>query len=100
MRMPIDGGSVPAAQAGGDLVGGAPRVLVLLVVGPIAEAVLEVDPEILDRLARQLVDDARVDALGERRIETERRRQRRRVRRVLLQRRAARRRRASARRRP
>ena len=41
------------------------RVLVLLGIGPVTEAVLEVDAKILDRLPRQLVDDARVDARGE-----------------------------------
>ena len=63
------------------------RVLVLLGVGAVAEAVLEVDPEILDRLARQLVDDARVDARARASASRpERRGERRRVGRVLLQR--------------
>ena len=48
-----------------DLVGRGLRVAVLFVVGAVAVAVLEVDAEVLDRLARQLVDDARVDAVGE-----------------------------------
>ena len=41
------------------------RKAILFVVGPVAEAVLEVDAEILDRLPLQLVDDARIDASGE-----------------------------------
>ena len=39
---------------------------IFFVIGPIAEPVLEIDPEVLDRLARQLVDEPRVDAVGER----------------------------------
>ena len=64
MRMPIDGGSVPALQARGHFVRGDLRVAVLLMIGAAAEAVLEVDAEILDRLARELVAHAGVDAIG------------------------------------
>src|SRR2546429_543528 len=59
---------------------------ILFFVGAISEAVLEIDAEILDRLARQLVDDARVEAIGERAIDPDRVGQRRRIRRVVLQR--------------
>jgi hypothetical protein len=44
---------------------GVRHVAVFIRVGPRAVAVLEVDAEVLDRLARQLVDDARVHGLGE-----------------------------------
>ena len=86
MRMPMNGGSVPSAQARGDLA--APRcgVAVLLVVRAVAVAVLEVDAEVLDRLALQLLDDARVDRSARAAIEAERRGERRRVRRVLVER--------------
>ena len=38
---------------------------ILFLVGPVAEAILEIDAEVLDRLARELVDDAQVDAIGQ-----------------------------------
>ena len=62
----MNGGSVPSRRPAATS-SAATRVAVLLVIGPVAVAVLEVDAEVLDRLARQLVDDARVDAVGERR---------------------------------
>ena len=40
-------------------------VPILLGVGAIAVAILEVDPEVLDRLALQLVDDAATNDVGE-----------------------------------
>ncbi len=49
----------------GDQPGGAGRGLVLLGVGAVAVAVLEVDAQVLDRLALQLGAHARVDGLGE-----------------------------------
>ncbi len=51
-----------------------------------AESVFEIDPEILDRFTRQLLDDAGVETIGERRFEIERARKRRRIGRVLLER--------------
>ena len=73
-------------HAGSHLGGGALRVLVLLAIGSIAEAVLEVDPQILDRLARQLFDDARVDPRRRGGIEAECRPERRRIGSVFLER--------------
>jgi hypothetical protein len=58
-----------AGEAGGDLVGRRQREAILFGVGPVAEAIFEIDAIVLDRLARQLVDDAQVDAIGERRVE-------------------------------
>ena len=78
------------------------RVSVLFGVRPDAVAVLEVDPEVLDRLAAQLGDDARADRLGEagrvvrQPTEAKRRPKRRRVRRILVERRERDARRASA----
>ncbi len=76
--------------AGGETVGDCvrrePRKVILLCVGPRAEAVLEIDAEVLDRLALQLVDDARMNAVGEREVEPEGLRQRRRGWRVLVER--------------
>ena len=60
-------------QGGGNFARRELRVLVLFAVGPVAEAVLEVDPEILHRFPRQFVDDARVDPGGEGGIEAQRR---------------------------
>ena len=51
MRMPIDGGSVCAASPAAHFVRGGHGEAILFLVGPVAEAVLEVDAEILDRLA-------------------------------------------------
>ena len=45
----MNGGSVPSASAGGDLLRGGGGVAVLLLVGAVAVAVLEVDAEVLDR---------------------------------------------------
>ncbi len=50
---------------GGDFLGYRLRVAVLFGVGPDAVAVFEVDAEVLDRLARELVDDPRADRSGE-----------------------------------
>ena len=55
-------------------------------IGTVAEAVLEVDAEIFDRLPLQLVDDAPVDAVGDGRVEANGCGQRRRIRGVLGQR--------------
>src|SRR5262249_22848235 len=74
------------AQPGRHFVRRKLRVAVLFEVGPVAEPVLEIDPEVFDRLARQLVDDAQVDAIGERGVETDRAGERRRVGRGILQR--------------
>ena len=57
----MNGGSVPAAMPGRDLLRRGRGVAVLFGVGPVAVAVLEVDAEVLDRLAPQLVDDARAN---------------------------------------
>ena len=58
MRMPMNGGSVdafmPAATARA-----ADRVAILLAIRPRAVAVLEIDPEVLDRLALELLEHAR-----------------------------------------
>ena len=51
MRMPMNGGSVPLVHARRDLVARRLGVAVLLGVGAVAVAVLEVDAEVLDRLA-------------------------------------------------
>src|SRR6185312_5648239 len=59
-------------EAARDLRAGGDRVVVLLVVGAIAVAVLEVDPEVLDRLAPELLDDALVHLVGEVRRDTDR----------------------------
>ena len=87
----MNGGSVPAAQPGRDFLGGRSRVAVLLGVGPVAVAVLEVDAEVLDRLAPQLVDDPRAHGLGKARPRPARRpsaaAKRARVGRVLVERR-------------
>ena len=61
MRMPMKGESVPSFMPARDLVRRGCRVAVLLGVGPVAVAVLEVDAEVLDRLALELRLDARVD---------------------------------------
>ena len=58
MRMPMNGGSVPRGGAAATSSRRVTRVAVLFVVRAVAVAVLEVDAEVLDRLARQLVDDA------------------------------------------
>jgi hypothetical protein len=73
-------------QTGGDFGAGEPRVLILLVIGTIAEPVLEIDPE-SPRPARGSVCRRGADRSVQRgRIEIESRGQRRRVRRVLPQR--------------
>src|SRR5207244_13383938 len=53
-------------QAGRHFVGRSACKSILFFIRAAAEAVLEIDAEITDRLARQLVDDARVDAIGQR----------------------------------
>ena len=65
-------------QRGRHFVGRRLRDAILFLVRPVAEAVLEIDAEVLDRLARQLVDDAEVDAIGQRRVQAERAGERRR----------------------
>jgi hypothetical protein len=55
MRMPRNGGSVPPASPAATSLRGGGGVAVLLLVGAVAVAVLEVDPEVLDRLAAELV---------------------------------------------
>src|SRR5262249_57633088 len=57
------------AQSRGHFAGGDLREAVLFLIGPVAEAVLEIDAEVFDRLARELVDEPPVDAVGERRAE-------------------------------
>ena len=47
------------------------RVPIFFVIRAVPEAVLEIDPIVLDRFARQLVDDAEVDAIGERGVEAD-----------------------------
>ena len=62
MRMPMNGGSVPVLRCPRATSCARPAgVAVLLGVGPVAVAVLEVDAEVLDRLALELRADARVD---------------------------------------
>ena len=70
----MPGGSAPLAGGRGDVARRVDGKPIFFVIGAIAEAVLEIDAEVLDRLARQLVDEPRVDAVGEREIEPDRRR--------------------------
>jgi hypothetical protein len=65
------------------------RVAVFFIVRPIAVAVLEVDPEVLDRFPPQLLHDSSSDDIGEvvRAIEFEDARESRAIRRVLVERR-------------
>src|SRR5207244_7559569 len=65
----------PGREAGRDLASRRDGVAVFLGVGAIAVAVLEVDAEILDRLAPELLDDARVDEVRERTRQKERARE-------------------------
>ena len=60
----MNGGSVPAARPRRRLVPPPVGVSVFLLVGPVAVAVLEVDAEVLDRLALQLFDDTRMERRG------------------------------------
>ncbi len=60
-----EGGQRPGLEPAGDLLGGRGRVAVLLGLGAIAVAVLEIDAKILDRLALELLDDAPVDGVRE-----------------------------------
>ncbi len=69
----------------GDFDGRGLGVAVLFGVRAVAVAVLEVQPEVLDRLASQLLDHARMDARGRRRREAERGGERGRIGRVLVQ---------------
>ena len=61
----MNGGSVPCGQSGGHLARGGGGVAVLLRVRTVAVAVLEVDAEVLDRLAAELLGDAGVDRGGQ-----------------------------------
>ena len=61
IRMPINGGSESFAETLGHFLGGELRVLVLLRIGTVSVAVLEVDAEILDRLAPQFFQHAAVN---------------------------------------
>ena len=75
-------------ETGGDLLSDRYGMRVLFGIRPDAVSVLEVDAEVLDRLARQLVDDAAANSLGQRalvRTQSERSGKRRRVGRVLLE---------------
>ncbi len=63
MRMPINGGSEPSLNPLRHFLGGKLRVLVFFRVGTISVAILEIDPEILDRLALQFFEHAAVDRL-------------------------------------
>ena len=65
MRMPMNGGSDAGDHRGGDLLRGGGGVAVLFVVGAIAVAVFEVDAEVFDGFARELLADALVDLGGE-----------------------------------
>jgi hypothetical protein len=73
-------------HAGSDLSGSRFRRSIFLIVGAVAEAVFEIDPVVLDGLALQLLDDARMDGRSRRRVEPEGCAQRGRVRRVLVER--------------
>ncbi len=84
----MNGGSVPASRPAATSSSDRYGMPVLLGVRPDAVSVLEVDAEVLDRLARQLVDDAAANGLGQRalvRRQSERRCERRRVWRVLIE---------------
>ena len=60
MRMPMNGGSVPATMPAATCCAACDGVAVLFLVGAVAVAVLEVDAEVLDRLARELLAHALV----------------------------------------
>ena len=62
----------PCADGGRDPLGGADRVGVLDVVAANAVAVLEVDAEVLDRLALELLAHARCDGRGDALVEPDR----------------------------
>ena len=64
IRMPRNGGSDPFRQAARHLRGGGSGSRVLVGVGARAEAVLEVDAEVLDGLAAKLGQHALVDRKG------------------------------------
>ena len=70
--------------AGGDFDGGRFGVPVLFRVRPVAVAVLEIQPEVLDRLALQLLRHPRVDARRGGRREAEHRAERVRIRGVFV----------------
>ena len=53
-RRPVNGGAGPGGDLGRQAHGGAPGVRVLGVVAPVAVAVLEVEPQVLDGLRDQL----------------------------------------------
>ena len=55
IRMPMNGGSVPAARPLRDFFRRSLRVAIFLGVGPVAVAVLEIDPEVFDRLTSKLL---------------------------------------------
>ncbi len=63
--MPWNGAAPPARDRGREVFRGSDRRGVLVLVGPNAVAVLEVDAQILDRLGVQLAADAVVDLGGD-----------------------------------
>ena len=63
--MPMNGGSVPAFIAGGDLPRRRFRVAVLLRIRARAVAVLEVETIVFNRFPLELVDDAGAHGFGE-----------------------------------
>ena len=70
----------------GHLFSGGAREMILFLAGAAAEALFEIDAIVLDRFAVQFVEDAGVDALGERVFVADDVGQRLRIRRVLLER--------------
>src|SRR5439155_12618065 len=60
-----------AFQRDRDMTSSICGICVLFVVGPVSKTVLEIDPEILDRLAPQLVDETGVETCGERTVDPE-----------------------------
>ena len=63
MRMPMNGGAVPALTRVRDLDRGGRRVAVLFSVRPVAVAVFEIQPEVFDRFALQLLAHTRMHAM-------------------------------------
>ena len=61
MRIPMNGESVRAFIPFASFARDNGRVMILFAVGPVSVAVLEIDPEILDRLAIELFADSLVD---------------------------------------
>ncbi len=71
MRIPMKGGSEPCGQPLRRLLRAAHRVFVLLRVGPVPVAVLEIDAEVFDGLALELGHHPRVDLLRQLRREAQ-----------------------------